>query len=250
MRIESGLHPYTRLGHMEALEGAIMLERKLEVVSNNTANMRTNGFKQAMVTFQEFMSRAQDGTPRTGKQETGWADFSQGPARFTGNPLDIMIDGEGFFVVQTPDGPMYTRAGNFRLDDQKQLVTAEGYPVLGDGAPIVLDDTTGKGIWLSDDGHFWVDDTATAKLDVVRFKDHQALKRMGSNFFKQTPGSGNAEPMEPSLRQGYIEGSNVNPTEQMVQLIDLYRAYEIQQKTLQAEDQLDDKAVNQVGKVQ
>ncbi len=246
----AGIHPYSRLGQMEALEGAIMLERKLEVAANNTSNMNTTGFKQARVTFQEFLSRTQDNTARTGKMEKGWADFSQGPARFTGNPFDILISGQGFFKIQGPGGDtFYTRAGSFRLDDQKQLVTAEGYPVLGDGAPIVLDDTTGKGVWLSDDGYFFVDDTAVAKIDVVKFQDTQGLKRVGKNMFSATKASGPEQVMEPSLRQGYIEGSNVNPAEQMVQLIDLYRGYEMQQKSLQAADQLDDKAVNQVGKV-
>ncbi len=242
------IHPYTRLGHMEALEGAIILERKLQVCSSNMANLETNGFKAQGTTFEEYLLKEQDGTRRTAKGEVTWADFSQGPVHFTGNPYDFAIDGEGFFVVQTPSGRMYTREGNFHLDSQYRLVTQEGYPVLGDGVPITLEDTTGSGVWLSEDRNFFVDETMTSKLDVVRFNDQQKLKRLGQNLFQETKGSGPAAPAETPVKQGYIEKSNVNAMREMVHLIDLYRGYEMEQKALQAEDQLDNKAANDLGK--
>lgn len=249
MKAQAAIHPYTRLGHMEALEGAIILERKLQVCSNNMANLKTNGFKANGITFEEYLLKEQDGMTRTAKGEVTWADFSQAPVHFTGSPYDFAIDGKGFFVVQTPGGRMYTRAGNFTLNSQYQLVTQEGYPVLGDGVPISLEDTTGTGVWLSEDRNFFVDETLTSRLDVVEFDNPGALKRVGQNMFKETKSSGRAIPSESPVKQGYIEESNVNAMREMVHLIDLYRGYEVQQKALQAEDQMDSKAASELGKV-
>jgi flagellar basal-body rod protein FlgG len=249
MDMSTGIHPYARLGNMEALEGARILERKLEVIANNLANIDTIGFKSQRITFKEHLLAQQDGTKRTAKGETGWADFSLGRVHITGNPYDFAIDGEGFFVVQTPGGKMFTRAGNFTINSQYQLVTQEGYPVLGDGVPITLEDTTGNDVWLSEDRNFFVDETITARLDVVTFVDPQKLKRIGRNYFKATKDSGNGMPSESLVKQGYIEDSNVNAMEEMVRMIDLYRGYEAQQKALQACDQLDSKAANELGKV-
>ena len=248
MKSQVSIHPYSRLGNMEALEGAVILERKLQVASSNMANLETRGFKAQGITFQEYLLKEQDGSNRTAKGEVTWADFSQAPVRFTGNPYDFAIDGEGFFVVQTPNGRMYTRDGSFKLDSEYRLVTRQGYPVIGDGAPITLEDTTGTGVWLSEDGNFFVDETLTAKLDVVNFKDKSGLKRVGGNFFEETGSSGRAMPQETPVKQGYLEDSNVNSMREMVHLIDLYRGYEMQQKALQSADQLDSKAANELGK--
>ncbi len=249
MAFYSGLHPYSRLGAMEALEGAMILERELEVTSNNLANVDSAGFKTSGITFHEYLLTEQDGTKRTAKGEQGWADFSAGSLRKSDNPYDMAIDGPGFFVVQGPNGPIYTRAGNFTLNSKYQLVTKEGYPVLGNGVPITLEDTTGKGIWLSDDGNFFVDETISSKIDVVTFPDPEKLKRMGGNYFLSTKGAGAPQSSDSPVKQGYIEMSNVNAMMEMVHLIDLNRGYEAQQKSLQAIDQLDDKAVNNIGKV-
>ena len=121
--------------------------------------------------------------------------------------------------------------------------------MLGGGAPVILDDTTGKGIWLSKDGRFWVDESDVGQLDVVDFKNPQALERMGGNLYAATPGSGQATPADTLIKQGFIEGSNVNSVEEMVNLIDIYRAYEAQQKTMKSLDQMDAHAANDIGKV-
>ncbi|MGB9712554.1 MAG: flagellar basal-body rod protein FlgF [Dissulfurimicrobium sp.] len=244
-----GLHPHTRLGHIEALEDADILDRKLQMSANNMANVSTLGFKRQSMTFEEYLLPQVDGTERTAKKEVVRSDLSQGTMKETNNPLDFAIEGDGFFVVQTPQGVRYTRAGNFTLDANKQLVTQEGYPVLGGGVPIVLDDTTGKGIWLSKDGRFWVDETDVGQLDVVNFKNPQALERLGGNLYAQTAASGNAMPASALIKQGFLEGSNVNPVEEMVNLLDIYRAFEAQQKTLQALDQMDGHAANDIGRV-
>ncbi|MGQ9812210.1 MAG: flagellar basal-body rod protein FlgF [Dissulfurimicrobium sp.] len=249
MSLIMGLHPHSRLGYIEAIEGANILERKLQLTSNNIANASTIGFKKQSMTFEEYLLLQVDSTKRTAKGEVVWSDMSLGVMKQTNNPFDFALEGDGFFVVQTPEGVRYTRAGNFTLDSQKQLVTQQGYPVLGGGASIILDDTTGKGVWLSKDGRFWVDESEVGQLDVVNFENPQALERMGGNLYAATLGSGQATPVDTPIKQGFIEGSNVNPVEEMVNLIDIYRAYEVQQKTMKTIDQMDAHAANDIGKV-
>ncbi len=243
------LHPHNRLGHIEGLEGVRMLERKLEVLANNVANSNTPGFKKERLTFEEYFLDQLDSSKRTAKGEIEATDFSQGAFKQTNNPLDLAIDGEGFFVVETPFGKAFTRAGHFTLNAQNELVTPEGYRVLGNGGPITLEDTTGKGIWVNRDGHFYVDETEVGALDLVAFDNPEALKKMGRNLFVSEGTGAKEQPAEGKVAQGFIEDSNVNPVESMVVLLDLYRAYEAMQRAMQACDELDDKAINQVGKV-
>lgn len=249
MSVIAGLHPHTRLGHLEALEGAIINERKFDLVANEMANASTPGFKRQRITFEEYLLPQQDLTRRNAKGERIWTDFSQGPIRQTGNPFDFAIDGDGFFVVETPQGIRYTRAGNFTLDAERRIVTQEGYPVLGDGAPIIVDDTTGEGVWLSEDGRFFVDGTQQGRIDVVSFENPQGLRREGQNLYSETDASGAAEQTDSRVLQGAIEGANVNVVEAMVHLIDLFRSYEVQQKALQAADEMDEKAAGTLGRV-
>ncbi len=250
MKINTGMHPYSRLGMMEALEGAIMTERRLDIAANNLANADTPGFRRQGITFEEYMLREQDGTRRTAKGEVTWQDMSIGTVHYTENQWDFAINGEGFFQVQTPAGMMYTRAGNFMLDRNSRLVTQDGYPVISDGAPVILEDTTGKHITLSPDGQFFVDETVAGSLQIVTFRNPENLERMGRNYFRETPASGAPETLDTvNIQQGYLELSNVNSLEDMINLIDLHRAYEIQQKSMQAVDQMNNKAANETGRL-
>ncbi len=243
------LHPHTRLGHIEGLEGVRMLERKLEVLANNVANSNTPGFKKERLTFEEYYLDQLDASKRTAKGEIEATDFSQGGFKQTNNPLDLAIDGEGFFAVETPFGKAFTRAGHFTLNASNELVTPEGYKVLGNGGPITLEDTTGKGVWVNREGHFYVDETEVAALDIVAFDNPDSLKKIGRNLFSAEGTGAQERSAQGKVAQGFIEDSNVNPVESMVVLIDLYRAYEAMQRAMQACDELDDKAINQVGKV-
>lgn len=244
-----GLHPHNRLGHIEAVEGANILEKKLQKVSNNVANIKTPGFKKQRMTFEEYLLPQMVDNRRNAKGEIIKTDFSQGFAQLTENTLDFMIEGEGFFVVQGTDKLMFTRAGNFTLNGEGQLVTNEGYPVLGDGQPIVINDVAGAGVWLSEDNVLYAGGEEVGRLDVVVFDNNQGLERLGNNMYCQTDASGDPIVGDSRIKQGYIEGSNVNPVESMIGLIDLYRQYEAQQKTLQTVDSLDNRSVNDVGKV-
>ncbi len=235
-----------QLGWLEALEGARLLERKLVVTSNNLANVDTPGFKKDLIRFHEVLMRKQIQGWRTFKEVTLKTDFQQGPVEFTGNPLDLALGGEGFFKVQTPSGVAYTRAGHFRLDNQRRLVTPEGYPVLADGAPVVIDPGLAKGgvitldnarFLVADDGTISIDGTMVGRLDVVTFRDLSKLKKYGENLFVAEPGAQEIPVNDPQIRQGYLEGSNVNPLEEMVNLIEIHREYEAQQKALKTQDE-------------
>ncbi len=246
-----------QLGWLEALEGTRLLERKLAVTSNNLANVDTPGFKKDLLSFREVLMRKQIEGWRTFKEVTLKTDFQQGPIEFTGNPLDIAIGTEGFFKVQTPFGVAYTRAGHFRLDSGRRLVTPEGYPVLADGAPLVVDPGLAKGgvitldnarFLVSSDGTISIDGTMVGRLDVVTFKDLGQLKKYGENLFLAPKGAQEIPVQDPNLRQGYLEGSNVNPLEEMINLIEIHREYEAQQKALKTQNETANRLLETYGR--
>lgn len=246
-----------QLGLLEALEGGRLLERRLNVSANNLANVDTPGFKKELITFREVLMRKYPRGWRTFKEVTVKTDFQQGPVEFTGNPLDVAIMGEGFFKVETPQGVAYTRAGNFRLDAQRRLVTPEGYPVLANGAPIIVDPGLAKGglitlenqrFLINADGTISVDGTEVGRLDIVTFDDLSALKRRGENLFV-LEGEAQEIPVEnPEIRQGHLELSNADPLEEMVNLIDIQREFEAIQKTISGNDENTSRMIETYGR--
>jgi flagellar basal-body rod protein FlgF len=214
-----------------------MLERQLDVVSNNIANVNTAGFKADASLFEEFlMSGAHEdnfvGSDRRVSyvQDRGtFRDFSQGAAEQTKNPLDIAIDGSGFLVVQTPAGERYTRDGSMQLNGQGQLVTAGGNPVLGTSGPIILQPTD-HDVNVTPDGTITVQEGAShtdsirGKLRLVSFSQAQKLLKEGSNLY--SAGEGSPQPdVKSAVRQGFIEKSNVNAVAEMSRMIEVTRAY-------------------------
>ena len=246
-----------QLGLLEALEGGRLLERRLNVSANNLANVDTPGFKKELITFREVLMRKYPRGWRTFKEVTVKTDFQQGPVEFTGNPLDVAIMGEGFFKVETPQGVAYTRAGNFRLDAQRRLVTPEGYPVLANGAPIIVDPGLAKGglitlenqrFLINADGTISVDGTEVGRLDIVSFDDLSALKKRGENLFV-LEGEAQEIPVEnPEIRQGHLELSNADPLEEMVNLIDIQREFEAIQKTISGNDENTSRMIETYGR--
>ncbi len=235
-----------QLGLLEALEGGRLIIRRLDVTANNLANVSTPGYRRDVLGFREvlmrkFPFRSPDDW-RAFKEVTPKTDFRQGPLEHTGNPFDIAIGGEGFFKVETPNGIAYTRAGNFRLDAEHRLVTAQGYPVLADGAPIVIDPGLAQGglatldnvrFQVDASGVIAIDGTEIGRLDVVTFSDPSVLKKYGENLFVAKEGAQEIPVENPDLRQGYIEDSNVEPLVEMVKLIEIQRHFEAIQKSIQ-----------------
>jgi len=234
---------HNRLGLLESVETLLNQEQRLNQVTNNLANVDTPGFKKETVTFDEMLYQANRYRQRVGKGLRINTVHQQGTVQKTDTPFDLAISGEGFFRVQTPNGDRYTRAGNFQRNNEGVLVTANGYPVLGEGGIITI---TGNKMDVSRDGRLYVDGVQVNRLTVVT-ADPQALKKEGENLFRLEDGA--AEEASPNFQilQGHLEKSNVNTVTEMTEMIDLYRAYEGQQKMIRAVDDLDDLAVRRVG---
>ena len=219
------------------VQGGLRQDRKLEATSNHLANADTAGFKKDVVSF-DRMFKAQLNT-----------DFSQGHIRTTDNKLDLALGDEGFFKVVTPDGIRYTRDGNFTLNNEGTLVNQEGFPVQGDNGEIVLN---GENVQINKSGEITVDGVAVDILDIVTFEDLNKLKKQGADLFVYN-GDGTADEQEPagiSVKQGALEGSNVQVVNEMVTMIDHHRMYETFQKMMMTFDEIDGKAITEVGKPQ
>lgn len=217
------------------VQGGLRQEKKLEVVSNHMANADTPGFKRDVVSFdKEF--KAQMNT-----------DLSQGPLRKTGNQLDVALNDEGFFKVDTSAGIRYTRNGDFTLDSNGILVDRNGSPVLGQGGAMVLE---GNDVNIDEKGRIFVDGDFVDALDVVTFDDLTGLRKEGANNFSY---EGNTQdeiaPAQVNVEQGALEGSGVKVVEEMVRMIDHHRMYETFSKSISTFDEVDSKAINDVGKL-
>jgi len=236
-----------RLGMTEAAETMLAQQNRLDQVANNIANVDTAGFRREKVTFWEMLYRANDNRQRVGKGMKPVTDQSSGPVKMTGNPLDVAIQGEGFFKIQTPGGVRYTRAGNFLLNEQGQLAMPGGNLVLGDGGAIVL----GEGqVSIGRDGTIAQNGAVVGQLAVVSFADKAALEREGVNLFRLKEGGGGEEQSQGyEVQQSYVEQSNVQSILEMTAMIDLARDFESQQKAVRTLDDIDAMATQRVGKL-
>jgi flagellar basal-body rod protein FlgF len=216
------------------------LNRELEVVANNIANLDTTGYKSDGSVFEEFLMPIANAPGFQGsdrrlsyvQDRATWHNFAPGPLRQTGNPLDVAIDGDAFFVVQTNRGERYTRNGSFQINASGELVTSNGDRVVGDGGPIQFQPTDNN-ISINPDGSITVregalatSDAARGKLRLVRFENVQGLRKDGSNLFAP-PNGVTPEDTPTSVRvvQGALEGSNVRPILEMARMVEVTRTY-------------------------
>jgi len=238
-----------------------ILERQLDVVANNIANVNTTGYKNDSSLFEEFLTSGAHEDNFVGSdrrvsfvQDRGtFRDFSQGALEQTKNPLDLAIDGSAFLVVQTPAGERYTRDGGLQLNNQGQLVTVAGNPVLGAGGPIVFQPTD-HDINITPDGTITVvegngrTDSIRGKLRLVSFSDAQKMLKEGLNLY--TAGEGPPQPNTKStVRQGFIEKSNVNAVAEMSRMMEVTRAYTQISTLLQQQSDLHKTAIQQLADV-
>jgi flagellar basal-body rod protein FlgF len=238
-----------------------ILERQLDVVANNIANVNTTGYKNDSSLFEEFLTSGAHEDNFVGSdrrvsfvQDRGtFRDFSQGALEQTKNPLDLAIDGSAFLVVQTPAGERYTRDGGLQLNNQGQLVTVAGNPVLGTGGPIVFQPTD-HDVNVTADGTITVvegngtADSIRGKLRLVSFTDAQKMLKEGLNLY--TAGEGSPQPDTKSVvRQGFIEKSNVNAVAEMSRMIEVTRAYSQIATLLQQQSDLHKTAIQQLADV-
>jgi len=220
------------------LSRLVTLERHVDVIANNVANVNTNGFKADRSLFEEYLRSPahEDNFMRSDRRvsfvqdRASFHDFAPGNTEQTKNPLDVTIDGNALFVVQTPAGERYTRDGGFQINNQGQLVTAGGNPVLGSSGPIVFQPTD-KEINIAADGNISVlegtnrMDSLRGKLRLVSFAQAQRLIKDGGNLYAAGEGAAPAPDATAKVRQGYIEKSNVNAVTEMSRMIDVTRTY-------------------------
>ncbi len=226
--------------------GAIRQQERIShIIANNLSNAQTAGFKKDAPLF--FSLLAEAGEPlNPPAQETIQTVFEQGHLYRTNHPLDVAIEGEGFFKVKVGEEVRYTRAGNFHLDKNGKLLDAGGRPVLGQNREITL---RGNHVVIDLDGTVQVDGNTVGKIDVVTFPDPYQLMKEGHNlYFALNPGE-EKPAARSSVLQSHLESSNVNPVEEMINLLDSHRSFESCIKVIQANDGLDGKAVNELGRV-
>ncbi|MBD3298792.1 MAG: flagellar basal-body rod protein FlgF [candidate division Zixibacteria bacterium] len=238
-------------GIATAASGMLPSLKRQEVITNNLANAQTAGFKRDRL-FVERLNEAQEaivpGAEDWGAtNQVGLAiDFAPGSLNRTGNAMDVAISGDGFFAVQTPDGERYTRNGHFSVDTDGTLQSADGHAVLGDNGVIRL--PAGE-VSINSDGQISVDGRLVDTLRIVRFDDPRVLVRGGSTIFEiGIPTVAPQDDNQSAIRQGFLEHSNVNTIEEMVNMITTFRFYEADQRAIQMQDQVQGRVVNELGR--
>ncbi len=230
-------------------EGANAQAKRLEVLSNNLANVDTTGFKRDLAIFQaRYAESTERGLDQPGsgsindlgggvRLQGTQTDFSLGPLKNTGRPTDLAIDGEGFFAVRKDGKEFLTRAGNFQFDAGNQLVTSDGYPVLNDsGTPIIIDPSEGP--WqVTRDGAFAQKGTFNY-LKMVQPPSKGDLVKAGENLFWPLASAAPVDPAQRRVSSGFLEGSGVKPTLEMMELIESSRAFEANTNMIKHQDQM------------
>jgi flagellar basal-body rod protein FlgF len=238
-----------------------ILERQLDVIANNVANVNTAGFKADASLFEEYLRSGAHEDNFVGSdrrvsyvQDRGtFRDLSQGTTEQTKNPLDVAIDGGGYLVVQTPGGERYTRDGGLQLNSQGQLVTVAGNPVLGTSGPITFQPTD-HDINVAEDGTITVlegsgrTDALRGKLRLVSFADAQKILKEGSNLYSAGEGAAQAD-TKSMVRQGFLEKSNVSAVGEMSRMIEVTRAYTQISTLLQQQSDLHKTAIEKLSEV-
>lgn len=242
----------------------LALNKKMDVLTNNLANVSTTGYKKDTVVFEGFpklmAERLHDNTNGAARgvpvgdlsfsNDVGevYTYFSQGTLAETGNSLDMSIrdDGRAFFTVEVPGrGQFYTRDGSFKLNSYGQIVTGDGYYVLGENGIIQLN---GSDFTVAEDGTIIQNGEVVDRLLITQFQNPDSLRKNGENLFTASPNSV-VEDFTGTVLQNYLEQSNAEAIREMVDMISLLRSYEANQRVINVIDDTLDKAVNEVGKV-
>ncbi len=216
----------------------IVRQKELAVITQNLSNAMTPGYKKERIAFSRYYLTV---------IERIKTDFSQGDITHTGNPFDVAIceNERAFFVVRTPEGIFYTRRGDFSLSREKKLITRNGFFVQGQKGDIVI---KGSQITITEDGRIIADGKTVDKIKIVELPLDK-VERYGRTLFRL---KGNIRPKESEsfkIMQGYLELSNVRPVEEVARMISCLRNYEISQKSIQSQDEMTSKLINEVGSV-
>ena len=237
-----------------SLSRQIALQRQMNVVANNMANINTSGFKSEMLLFEEYempVARDQNWAPADQflSYTQDWAtihDYSAGALHVSGNTFDVALQGDGFLAVETPDGERYTRNGEFKLDNTGKLVTNDGHPVLSEGGHITFS-ASDTDISIDSEGNILTSAGNKGRLKLVAFESPQALSREGSNlFFGENP----VQDQTTRVIQGSLERSNVSGVTEMANMIRVNRAYQSLSQIMQRQDDLRRSAIQKLASLQ
>lgn len=212
-----------------ALSRQAALRREMDMVANNMANLETPAYRRESMMFAEYLADTQDGD--TGELSfvqdiASVRDLKEGPMTRTEDPLDLALQGSGYFAVETEDGPRYTRNGSFQLNEDGEIVNSAGNPVLDvNGNPIALPETAGL-VEVARDGTVSTEDGEIAQLRLVRFEDEQALQKRANGLYEAGDDQQVLPAEDVEVMQGMLEGSNVQGVLEMTRMIELVRAYQ------------------------
>jgi flagellar basal-body rod protein FlgF len=219
-----------------------------DAVANNLANATTSGYKTQRP-FVSVLADAVGTTKPAGQEEVAgvYTDFTEGPIDRTERPLDVAIDGDGFFAVQTPAGLRYTRNGNFTLSEDGTLVTQAGYPVMGTGGPITI--TGDSSITITAAGAVYSGSDEVGVLKVVTFDNPGTLVSEGNMFLSPADEGRQCDMKTTQVMQGALERSNVGPIDEMVEMITLERGFEADQKSIVMQDESAKQLIDHAGQM-
>ncbi|MBN1575759.1 MAG: flagellar hook-basal body protein [Chitinispirillaceae bacterium] len=240
-------------GIYTASRGMAPLLQQQDQIANNLANINTTGFKQSGLFVKSYHRYLADDlrepfADNDIKVDEVYIDYREGPMKMTKAPLDCYIKGTGFFTIMADDGIEYTRNGNFALDPDGILVTSDGSKVMGTEGFIRVE--RDLPVTITEEGEVVQEEEAKGLLKVVDFEKPYNLQRCGDTRFRPLlPDNPERRSAGFLIRQGYLEGSNVDMIRNMVRMITSYRNFEADQKALHAQDETLEKAVNQVGRV-
>jgi flagellar basal-body rod protein FlgF len=268
-------------GIFTALSGSLAQTLKIDTIANNIANVNTTGFKRDQQTFNEYLTANEKEpeviqVPRVPASVESFYDlnagdkayvnaagtytnFEQGSLKSTGSKLDVAIEGKGFFEISTPQGVQLSRSGNFNIDGNGRLVTKDGFPVLMENSEDGGQELEQRIVqfsgqtqpYISDGGEVFEGENRIGKISLVDVKNPDCLQKVGNNnySFKKNIAPEMTTLAAPSLKQGFLETSNVNIVNEMTDMIMAQRVFEGTQKAIQAYDAMADKLINIVGSV-
>lgn len=227
-----------------ALSYQSALSNQLDVVANNIANMSTTGFQGSRPMFAEFLAQVDsDGTKISYVEDLGTIrNIKQGPLDFTGNTLDVGIQGEGYFVVEDAGEFLFTRNGNFRIDESGRLITSNGSAVLDEQDNPIVFSPGETNIDISRDGVVRTDNGEIATLRIVTFANQQDMEHRGSSMFftEQVP----IEAADTEVVQGMLEGSNIVAITEMTRMIEILRSYQSAAQLITQEEDRETEAID------
>lgn len=235
-------------GHI-ALARQVAVTRQLDLQANNIANLDTVGFKRQSMLFREHLAQSGDGQTASFVSEVGSIrDLAQGSLRQTGRPLDLAVNGEGYFSVETPAGERFSRAGQFQMNAEGEIVTRDGHRLLDAGGEAIRMPQGTSEIVITKAGAIIADGNEIAQLQLRRFENPQELVHTSEGLYRSDV-EGEADE-ESEIHQGVLENSNVNPVTALVQMLEIQRDYQGAHKMIKGEHDRLTRAIRELGRIE